>query len=438
MPRRRLGTETSLVEPNANVESEFYGGEQLNDPEDEDIILAWRPEQCFDHNKLVNILSRSDEITAAGRKGRKKAANVQMKMFDDRFHTVLNTPVPANSVNLQEKQFSYVRAQSVNNALQYQDAVVKQMKAVQLDGKSISQDTDDDIEQIVLHNLSTEQRSAEWIELADALKGPAHVARMLIKKLQDTRSKPGKPYRLNAEQLECIALYVAALEKPFAQRPDKAKPWLHPATVLMTIIMDGGGGCGKTTLATEVILPLLETYYHPEGVLRRAPSNKPARIIGGRTMHSGQGLTPENSMRTAALALNPQSRQKLNLTHADAGVLYIDESSQLQGELNHAGALRTTYARESKYKLNRNIYSSPAERFGRIAFLIYSQDHLQLPPVPASSSMLAPLEGTSDEHKVGAKIFRNAELVFRFNVRVCQIGWARQPWAGPPPPNPSL
>ena len=109
----------------------------------------------------------------------------------------------------------------------------------------------------------------------------------------------------------------------------------------MTIIMDGGGGCGKTTLATEVILPLLETYYHPEGVLRRAPSNKPARIIGGRTMHSGQGLTPENSMRTAALALNPQSRQKLNLTHEDAGVLYIDESSQLQGELNHAASLRT-------------------------------------------------------------------------------------------------
>ena len=356
------------------MESEFYGGEQLNDPEDEDLILAWRPEQCFDHNKLVTILSRSDEITAAGRKGRKKAANVQMKMFDDRFHTVLNTPVPANSVNLQEKQFSYVRAQSVNNALQYQDAVVKQMKAVQLDGKSISQDTDDDIEQIVLHNLSTEQRSAEWIELADALKGPAHVARMLIKKLQDTRSKPGKPYRLNAEQLECTALYVDALQKAFAQRPDKAKPWLHPAVVLMTIIMDGGGGCGKTTLATEVLLPLLETYYHPEGVLRRAPSNKPARIINGRTMHSGLGMTPDSSMRTAALALNAQSRQKLSLTHGNAGVLYIDESSQLQSELNNAAALKSTYSRKATFNLNDKIYSHPHERFGRIAFLIYSQE----------------------------------------------------------------
>ena len=183
----------------------------------------------------------------------------------------------------------------------------------------------------------------------------------------------------------------------------------------MTILTDGGGGCGKTTLAVEIILPLLEAYYHPEGVLRRAPSNKPARLIGGRTMHSGQGLTPENSLRTASLALNAQSQQKLSITHADAGVLYIDESSQLQGELNHAASLRTTYARESKYGLNRNSYSGPRERYGRIAILWYSQDHLQLPPVPESSSMLAPLEGTSNEHKVGAKIFRNAELVFQFS-----------------------
>jgi hypothetical protein len=113
-------------------------------------------------------------------------------------------------------------------------------------------------------------------------------------------------------------------------------------------------------------------------------------------------------MRTASLALSAQSQQKLSITHADAGVLYIDESSQLQGELNHEAALRTTYARESKYGLNRNSYSGPRERYGRIPILWYSQDHLQLPPVPESSSMLAPLDGTSDEHKVGAKIFRNA------------------------------
>ena len=33
------------------------------------------------------------------------------------------------------------------------------------------------------------------------LKGPAHVAKLPIRKLQDERSKLGKPYRVNAEQL---------------------------------------------------------------------------------------------------------------------------------------------------------------------------------------------------------------------------------------------
>lgn len=137
MPLRWLDTGTSLVEPNANVESEFYGGEQINDPEDEELIGSegWRPEHAFNHSELVNILCRSAEITAAGRKGRKKAAHVQMKIFDDRFHTELNMLVPANSANLQETQLSYTSPQSIANALQYQDAVVKRMRAVQQDGK---------------------------------------------------------------------------------------------------------------------------------------------------------------------------------------------------------------------------------------------------------------------------------------------------------------
>ena len=113
---------------------------------------------------------------------------------------------------------------------------------------------------------------------------------------------------------------MGALDKPFTKRPDKSKPWLHPAEVLMAILTDGGGGCGKTTSAVEIMLPLREAYFHPEGVLRRAPSNKPARPIGGRTMRSGQGMTPENSMRTASLALNARSKQKLSITHSKRAV----------------------------------------------------------------------------------------------------------------------
>ena len=127
----------------------------------------------------------------------------------------------------------------------YTDVILKKMKTIS-QGSEAEINPKTDIGEAVLHNLQLKSRSAEWINLDTALKGPSHVAKLLIKKLQDERSKPGKPYRVNAEQLECTALFVAALEKAFARRPDPSKPWLHPAEVLMTILKEGGGGCGET------------------------------------------------------------------------------------------------------------------------------------------------------------------------------------------------
>ena len=168
----------------------------------------------------------------------------------------------------------------------------------------------------------------------------------------------------------------------------------------MTIILDGGGGCGKTTRALDVLFPLMEVFFGSHGVLRRAPSNKPAKLIGGRTMHSSQGLTPQDSLRTHDLALKPQARQKLARTHLEAGALYIDEYSQLLSEINNASALRTTYARESAHGLGKSVYHMPREHHDRMAILGYSGDHLQLPPVPGSSSLLAPIDGVSKEHSI--------------------------------------
>ena len=400
--------------------AEFYGGEGVDagEPEDEEAESSniSTPLVSFSLEQLTTLLTRRVEIEAATKRGRKKQADVQMKVFDNLFHTALNTPVPPNNVKLAETQVAYKRQSDVLYALDFQDAVMKHMLDNQKETADDPQNLDpaNAVMLAVRHNLEQATPTRQWVDLADALQGPAHVAKLLITRCQEKLSKPDKPYKLNAEQLECIALYVSKLEPAFARRADLSQPWLHPAEVLLTIILDGGGGCGKTTLAVEVLLPLLEVFYGTRGVLRRAPANKPARLIGGRTMHSSQGLTPENSLRTHSLALNAQSRKKLATTHEDAGALHIDEYSMLQGELNNACALRTTYAREAKHKLNKNLYYMPKQRYGCMAVLGYSGDHLQLPPVPASSSMLAPLPGTSDEHKTGARIFRDAECVFQF------------------------
>ena len=51
-----------------------------------------------------------------------------MKVFDDRFHTVLHTPVRPNSVNLQDVQLAFTHPQALTAALQVQDEILNQRK----------------------------------------------------------------------------------------------------------------------------------------------------------------------------------------------------------------------------------------------------------------------------------------------------------------------
>jgi hypothetical protein len=61
-------------------------------------------------------------------------------------------------------------------------------------------------------------------------------------------------------------------------------------------------------------------------------------------------------------------------------------------------------------------YAQPNEIMGKISFFALCGDHLQLPPVPKSSGLLAPLEHTSDEHKAGAAIFNNMHYLFEMET----------------------
>ena len=132
-------------------------------------------------------------------------------------------------------------------------------------------------------------------------------------------------------------------------------------------------------------------------------------------MHSLLGFTPQSSLRTAALALGTQKRVKLERTFLPAGVMLHEEHSMLAGTLNHAAALLATYAREAKFRLRREDYARPRERYGRIPVLAYFGYHLQFPPVPERNALLAPLEKTTQEHRVGAAIFRQVRYVFQLN-----------------------
>ena len=113
---------------------------------------------------------------------------MQMKIFDDCFHTVLNMSVRASNAKPQKAQLSYAQPHSINGALLHQDAILEEMRTVQMGGEAeINPETD--IGRAVLHNLQLRSRTAEWIDLESALKGPAHVAKCFIKKLQNEPQK---------------------------------------------------------------------------------------------------------------------------------------------------------------------------------------------------------------------------------------------------------
>ena len=106
----------------------------------------------------------------------------------------------------------------------------------------------------------------------------------------------------------------------------------------------------------------------------------------------------------------------MDAVQTNAGAWLMEEILQTPAPLLNAGALRATYARQHRYKLNIANYARPQEIYGRVSFLTVGGDHLQLPPVPKTTSLLAPIEGASDEQKLGAAMFRNLDYLFEMHT----------------------
>ena len=81
------------------------------------------------------------------------------------------------------------------------------------------------------------------------------------------------------------------------------------------------------------------------------------------------------------------------------GIDVIDELGCVLGDLLHADALRKTYGRCVRHSLDTTKYMQPCETWGRMPCKILSGDFYQLPPVPASSPLLAPPTSQSYEHQ---------------------------------------
>ena len=123
--------EEQLREQPAQVHTEFHGGGDADELEPEDDAGPERtvPVQTFDIAELQNMLTRQNEVAAGNKKGRKKHADVQMKLFDDLFHDALTKPLNVTPTKLYDVQLSYTDPQSQDTALVTQREILKQLRA---------------------------------------------------------------------------------------------------------------------------------------------------------------------------------------------------------------------------------------------------------------------------------------------------------------------
>ena len=165
-----------------------------------------------------------------------------------------------------------------------------------------------------------------------------------------------------------------------------------------------------------VVQPLAETFFGPDGYSASAHSNHASQNLGekGRTLHSANGLLHNDSLQTARLRLNAQTQKKMDRLVGDLGFEVIDELGAVPADLLHADALRKTYGRAFKHQLDTTAYMQPAETRGRMPAKILAGDFYQLPPVPASASLLSPALHQSYEHQQGVKLLLDMEYVVDF------------------------
>ena len=265
--------------------------EELADPNEETNRSSPLDVAYMNLETATSILRRDVEIEAANKKGRHREADMQMQMFADKFESTLSLSLPALALEHRDKALG-LRGTNKKQAIAHQRAVRTAMKKDQDDLRSsvAKLDTPNNLEAIkaALENLQVFESVPECvtISLPACMQGPRHVAELIM----EEERKEGRV--LNEEQKLLYALWTDALQQAFERRPDPETPNLALDAYLFDIIVDGGGGCGKTMLVNHFLVPLLRAFYGVSGVVLAAPSNKAARGIGAKTVHSLLGFTP--------------------------------------------------------------------------------------------------------------------------------------------------
>ena len=256
-----------------------------------------------------------------------------------------------------------------------------------------------------------EEQEPFLVPLPLVLQGPGAVAWHLLEKAGCTE-----------EQRDAVALLAVDMEdawRSLPEPPDLQRQPLLPlcgASRVHRALWLGGGGVGKSHTLRQVVEPLAVTFYGPQGYLATAHANQACQNLGprGRTLHNANGLMALSSLQTARLRLNPADEKKLLRIRGPVGVEATDEVGTIPGDLLHADTLRSTYVRARINGFATGSYMRPEETWGRVRAKILCGDFYQLPPVPATASLLFATDRQSYEHQQGHALLAGLKYVVDF------------------------
>ena len=381
-------------------------------------------EQFFDCAAVVDLLCRRKEIAATTKPGRHADANVRMRDYAKTFDAILKSVGEKRSL---KREVNVCFHADVAEMLQTQAA---KAQAVRLQKEPVSVDAAESIDS---GNIASVPEVTSF-SVDDILQGPAALAWKLA-----------CDAKLNKDQLRAVSLIVDVMQQEFArvlaEKPEslnaEADPLANIANrvevsisvlplvgVLTRVLLVGGGGCGKSRIINAVLKPLLRAFYGRDGLMLAGPSNKSARNIGGVTLHKANGLLGNSSL--LAVHLRPTSQQQAYVRKMyRLGAKVFDEFSQILARLFHADAYKTSLARqaaqslldtETHIRIDSSRYADMDQSWGSLPIVLAAGDELQFPPIPKEGGLLAPIEGTSDEQKVAARIFSNFTHVYRLTT----------------------
>ena len=295
------------------------------------------------------------------------------------------------------------------NAIDLQKARIKHAKQQANTGEVQTEEDSGDVNPAEYR--SAEEEPVHEVPMSIVMQGPAACAWHLLCEASCTE-----------EQIDAVALLALDMEKKFRALPADADLSRQPLLPLSSESGNhraawlGGGAVGKTRTMRLVVEPLAVSYWGPQGYLPTAQSNHAAQELGprGRTLHAANALLATSSLQTARLRLTPEAMKTLERRRGSAGIEVTDELGTVPADLLHADALRATYCRARKHNFPTTTYMRPQDSWGRVFAKILCGDFLQLPPVPASASLLAELKNKSYEHQQGYAVLASVEYVVDF------------------------